>query len=50
MRWIGATPSFINYEGGIAHVQKVHGHRGKTIIIFHEAETCPLKIDKKLSP
>jgi hypothetical protein len=40
LRWLGATPSFVNYEGvepssvrqAIQHVQKVHGHNGKTVI------------------
>lgn len=50
MRWIGETPSFISYEKGVEHVQRVHGHHGKTIIIFHEAETCPLRIVKKSLP
>lgn len=35
MRWFGATPSFLNY-GCIEHVQAVHGHHGKTIIIWDE--------------
>lgn len=43
MRWLGATPSFVSYEGvspedvttgrkGSTHAQRVHGHHGKTII------------------
>jgi hypothetical protein len=47
LRWLGETPSFVNYEQGIDHVEKVHGHGGKTIILFYEAKTCPLTIDKK---
>jgi hypothetical protein len=42
MRWVSATPSFLNYEGGIAYVQAVHGHQGRTVVKFHEACTCPL--------
>lgn len=40
MRWLGSTPSFVNYEGGINHVQKVHGHHGKTVIHFKDCGTC----------
>lgn len=40
MRWLGKTPSFVSYEGGIEHVQTVHGHHGKTIIIWKEPCTC----------
>ena len=44
LRWIGATPSFINYEGvdgsavrqAIHHVQRVHGHNGKTVVRWRE--------------
>lgn len=35
MRWVSATPSFLSYQC-IEHVQAVHGHHGKTIIIWDE--------------
>jgi hypothetical protein len=44
MRWIGSTPSFVNYEGippstilereGDKHVEIVHGHAGKTRLVY----------------
>lgn len=42
MRWLGETPSFVNYEGGIKHVMAVHGHHGKTAVHFCIGEAgCP---------
>jgi hypothetical protein len=40
MRWLGKTPSFVNYEGGVEHVRAVHGHHGKTVINFKECNAC----------
>lgn len=45
LRWHGATPSFVSYEGvdgsavrqAIQHVQHVHGHHGKTVVRWREA-------------
>lgn len=45
LRWQGATPSFVNYEGvdgsavrqAVHHVQHVHGHNGKTVVRWREA-------------
>jgi len=37
LRWPGDTPSFVNYEGGIDHVIRVHGHHGKTVINWRES-------------
>jgi len=44
LRWLGKTPSFVSYEGvpeelelqrmGDKHVDHVHGHHGKTILIW----------------
>jgi len=34
MRWASDTSSFINYPGGIADVLKVHGHSGKTVVVW----------------
>lgn len=44
LRWIGPTPSFVNYEGvpqdvqiereGDKHVEIVHGHAGKTRLMY----------------
>lgn len=44
LRWVGKTPSFVNYEGvptdveiqreGDIHVQVVHGHGGKTLVRY----------------
>lgn len=44
VRWLGKTPSFVNYEGvpveaelqrvGDKHVEVVHGHHGKTVLIW----------------
>lgn len=46
MRWLGATPSFVNYEGadpneiagryGKEHAERVHGHHGKTILNWRD--------------
>jgi hypothetical protein len=46
LRWLGATPSFVNYEGvpsdieiqriGDAHVQVVHGHHGATLVRYDD--------------
>lgn len=46
LRWLGATPSFVNYEGvdgsalrqAIQHVQHVHGHNGKTVVRWREVQ------------
>ena len=45
MRWLGATPSFVGYEGadakevtrrhGVEHAKRVHGHHGKTILNWY---------------
>lgn len=44
LRWLGKTPSFVNYEGvpsasqlqrvGDEHVKIVHGHHGKTVLVW----------------
>jgi len=44
IRWVGATPSFVNYEGvpsdldiqrvGEVHSEVVHGHHGKTRLMY----------------
>jgi len=44
LRWVGSTPSFVNYEGvpcdieiereGGKHVEIVHGHAGKTRLMY----------------
>lgn len=47
LRWLGITPSFVNYEGvdgsavrqAIHHVQRVHGHNGKTVVRWREASS-----------
>lgn len=47
MRWLGKTPSFVNYEGvcpediagqrcGATHAEVVHGHHGKTILNWRD--------------
>ena len=46
LRWLGDTPSFVNFEGvpstamlereGDLHVQKVHGHEGKTRLVYFD--------------
>lgn len=46
IRWVGATPSFVNYEGlpedltrrGEAHARTVHGHHGKTKLVWADDE------------
>lgn len=48
LRWLGATPSFVNYEGmpddselkrmGAKHAEQVHGHHGKTIINWRDEQ------------
>lgn len=50
IRWLGKTPSFVNYEGvpveaelqrvGEKHVEVVHGHHGKTVLIWAENGRC----------
>lgn len=50
LRWLGKTPSFVNYEGvptdaqiqrmGDEHVKVVHGHHGKTVLIWAENGKC----------
>jgi hypothetical protein len=55
LRWLGKTPSFVNYEGvptdaqiqrmGDEHVKVVHGHHGKTVLIW--AENGSIKPPKK---
>jgi hypothetical protein len=39
LRWVGATPSTVHYEGGIEHVKKVHGHNGKTVIHWKDKDS-----------
>jgi hypothetical protein len=38
LRWLSDTPSFVVYrgQGGVEAVQKVHGHAGRTQVIFRE--------------
>ena len=46
IRWLSKTPSFVNFEGipedaeiqrvGDAHAQVVHGHKGKTELVYRE--------------
>lgn len=38
LRWLGDTPSFVNYEGGAEHVRHVHGHNGNTVLIWKAEE------------
>ena len=46
LRWLGVTPSFVNYEGvagdvirtGLQHVLTVHGHHGKTTIRWKDGD------------
>jgi hypothetical protein len=35
LRWLSDMPSFVIYRGdGVAAVEKVHGHGGRTQVIF----------------
>lgn len=48
IRWNSPTPSFISFEGvpsdtqlqrvGDQHVRSVHGHNGKTIVIWSDSD------------
>lgn len=48
LRWLGKTPSFVNYEGvptdlqiqreGDKHTDIVHGHHGKTVIVWMDEQ------------
>jgi hypothetical protein len=42
IRWLGDMPCVHYWPGGIEHVKKIHGHRGKTKVVWaDEPETPP---------
>lgn len=38
MRWCSDTPTFINAEGGIDWIVKIHGHGGSTEVVWLDQE------------
>lgn len=42
VRWLGEAPCVHYWPGGIDHVRRVHGHRGKTKVVWaDEPEPTP---------
>lgn len=51
LRFVSKTPGFINFEGvpedadiqriGDRHVKQVHGHQGKTKVVWADADEIP---------
>lgn len=41
VRWLGDSPCVHYWPGGIEHVRRVHGHRGKTKVVWADAEDAP---------
>lgn len=38
MRWLGATPSTVHHDGGIAAVEHIHSHGGLTHVEYLDYE------------
>ena len=41
VRWLGEFPCVHYWPGGIEHVRKVHGHRGKTKVVWADEDASP---------
>lgn len=38
VRWLGETPCVNYWPGGIEHVRRVHGHHGKTKVVWADGD------------
>jgi hypothetical protein len=41
VRWLGDSPCVHYWPGGIEHVRRVHGHRGKTKVVWADEDVVP---------
>lgn len=41
MRWLGEAPCVHYWPGGVEDVKRIHGHRGKTKVVWAEEPESP---------